>query len=607
MNCENEIIVDDKEKAQAFNNFFAEASEIDDSNHPLPAVNFRAHNQLDHIEILESDVSDQLQILNVNKAYGPDKLPPRILKEANAIVSKPLAKLFNKSLRAKTFPSIWKKANVLPVFKKGAQNILGNYRPISLLSINSKVFEKIIFKYVYNHFKDNFLISVWQSGFQPSMSTMTQLTELYHQFCKAVSDGKEIRVVFLDISKAFDRVWHKGLLFKLRQFGITGDLLAWFTDYLKDRCQRVIINGQTSNWREIKAGVPQGSNLGPLLFLVFINDIVYVIRHCQIRLFADDTCLYITVDNREEAAEMINEDIASIQLWADQWLVKFSPPKTKTVLISNKGKLNEHPVLKIQGQEIKSVQEHKHLGIVLSHNLRWNAHIDDIVNRCSKKVNMMKAFKYELDRKSLETIYLSFIRPTIEYGDILYAGTYESDLCKLDRIQVDAMRIVTGATERSNIALLYEELCWPLLESRRQVHCLSMMFKIVNGLAPQYLCDLISPRVNIPEGRNLRSTKNDLLPIPFTRTESFRRSYIPHSIRLWNGLNNAIRSCPTIETFKNAYQGPNKKSNNLFYLGKRKPSIFHARLRMGCSKLNAHLSLRLYQCRCSVEGPKHCT
>ena len=216
MNRENEIIVDNKEKAEAFNNFFAEASDIDDTNHQLPADNMRAPNQLDHIEISETDVSDQIQILNVNKAYGPDELPPRILKEANAFVSKPLAKLFNKSLQTLTFPSIWKRANVLPVFKKGAQNILGNYRPISLLSINSKIFEKIIFKYVYNHFKDNFLISIWQSGFQPSMSTVTQLTELYHQFCKAVSDGKEIRVVFLDISKAFDRVWHKGLLFKLK-------------------------------------------------------------------------------------------------------------------------------------------------------------------------------------------------------------------------------------------------------------------------------------------------------------------------------------------------------------------------------------------------------
>ena len=567
MNSENGIIVDDAKKADAFNNFFAKASDLDDTYHQLPDTNVEILNQLNHIVISETDVMDQLKILNVNKAYGPDQLPPRLLKEAKEYIYKPLTKLFNKSLQTQTFPLIWKRANVLPVYKKGAANILGNYRPISLLSINSKIFEKIVFKYVYNHFKDNFLISIWQSGFRPSMSTVTQLTELYHQFCKAVSDGKEIRVVFLDISKAFDRVWHKGLLFKLKQFGITGSLLDWFSNYLKDRCQRVVIHGQSSDWRDIKAGVPQGSNLGPLLFLVFINDIVHVIRHCQIRLFADNTCLYITVDNRLDAAEMINDDITNIQSWADQWLVSFSATKTKSLLISNKGDPSDHPNLLLQGEVIEAVPQHKHLGIVLSQSLRWNAHINDVVSRCSKKVNLLKSFKYDLDRKSLETIYMSFIHPTMEYGDVLYAGTYDSDLCKLDRIQVNAMRVVTGATERSNIALLYEDLCWPHLASRRKEHCLTLMYKMVNGLVPDYLSDLLPHRQGFDRGHILRSDKNGLLQVPFTRTETFRRSMIPYTIRLWNELNLSIRDSPNLELFKNAIKGPKVELNKLFYFG----------------------------------------
>ena len=414
MSVDNKIIVDDKDKANAFNEYFAQASQLDDTNHDLPAVPNPAVpnnevNQLNQILITETDVMDQLLILDTSKAYGPDGIPPILLKEGSKVICPPLSKLFNKSLSTSTFPSLWKKANVLPIFKKGAKNVLGNFRPISLLSINSKIFEKIVFKYVYNHFKDNFLISLWQSGFQPKMSTVTQLTELYHKFCNAVSEGKEIRVVFLDISKAFDRVWHKGLLHKLYSFGIRGSLLDWFSDYLKDRCQRVVINGQSSEWKDIHAGVPQGSNLGPLLFLVFINDIVYVIRHCQIRLFADDTCLYITVDNREEAATLINEDINNIQTWAEQWLINFSAPKTKTLLISNKGTANDHPNLILQGQVIESVMTHKHLGIVLSHNLRWSAHINDIVAKCTKKINLMKKFKFELDRKSHSKQYTSHL------------------------------------------------------------------------------------------------------------------------------------------------------------------------------------------------------
>ena len=151
---------------------------------------------------------------------------------------------------------------------------------------------------------------------------------------------------------------------------------------------------------------------------------------------------------------------------------------------------------------------------------------------CSNKVNLMKAFKFELDRKSLETIYLSFIRPSMEYGDVLFAGTYESDLSKLDKLQVDAMRIVSGATERSNIALLYDELGWPSLDQRRRNHCLSLQYKIVNGLTPEYLSNLIPYREEIEGERVLRSRDNKLLPIAFTRTDSFRRSFIPHTSRL---------------------------------------------------------------------------
>ena len=234
------------------------------------------------------------------------------------------------------------------------------------------------------------MISIWQSGFLPGRSTVTQLTELYHTFCKTVAEGKEIRIVFLDISKAFDRVWHAGLLHKLQAFGIKGKLLAWFTDYLRDRRQRVVIEGQASEWADLKAGVPQGAVLGPLLFLVFINDIVYIVTHCKIRLFADDTCLFVEVDNREEAAQQINEDLERISVWARDWLVTFSPPKTKLLMISNKPNAHLHPDLTLEGHVIDKVLNHKHLGITISHNLRWNCHIDDIVTKASKKLDLMR-------------------------------------------------------------------------------------------------------------------------------------------------------------------------------------------------------------------------
>jgi hypothetical protein len=326
-----EIYTTDLEKATIFNNTFLDISKLNS----VPNTNLEedptpfTDQELENIVILEQDVKDILSTININKAYGPDNISPRLVKEAGQSIVTVLTKLFNFSLSKGIFPMLWKKANVLPIFKKAEQFFATNYRPISLLSIFAKIFEKIVFKYIFNYFRDNFMISIWQSGFLPGVSTVTQLTEIYDQFCRAVSKGKDIRVVFLDISKAFDRVWHAGLIYKLKKHGIKGRLLTWLIDYLRDRQQRVIINGVASEWGKIEAGVPQGSVLGPLLFLIFINDITHVVNHCHIRLFADDTCLYIEVDDHLDAAGQINEDLEKIHDWSNNWLVDFSPQKTR--------------------------------------------------------------------------------------------------------------------------------------------------------------------------------------------------------------------------------------------------------------------------------------
>ena len=207
-------------------------------------------------------------------------------------------------------------------------------RPFSLLSCLEKVPERVVFKHLYNHFRDNGILSLLQSGFIPGDSTTNQLTFLYNTFCQALDSGKEVRVVFCDVSKAFDRVWHKGLC-KLRAAGISGSLLSWFSSYLSERRQRVILPGTHSDWKYIYARVPQGSILGPLLFLLYINDIVNDIGS-NIRLFADDTSLFLVVENPDTAAETLNSDLEKITQWANTWLVKFNPAKTESLLISRK-------------------------------------------------------------------------------------------------------------------------------------------------------------------------------------------------------------------------------------------------------------------------------
>ena len=192
-------------------------------------------------------------------------------------------------------------------------------------------------KYVFNFFRDNAVITSLQSGFIPGDSTVNQLADIYNTFCKALDDGKEVRAIFCDISKAFDRVWHNGLIHKLRNVGIVGTLLNWFTDYLSNRKQRVVLPAAASDWTQIYAGVPQGSVLGPLLFLIYINDIVENINAC-IRLFADDTSLYLIVENPIEAAEKLNSDLAKVHAWASKWLVTFNPSKTESLIFFSETK-----------------------------------------------------------------------------------------------------------------------------------------------------------------------------------------------------------------------------------------------------------------------------
>ena len=289
----NNIYTAECDKANILNTFFQSQTVLNEQNATLPDLSDinRLNSHLESIALTRIEVESALKSLAVGKASGPNGLSNRILRELSKELSIPFCSLFNQSLRSGAFPTPYKEANVCPVPKKGDLSIVSNYRPISLLNAESKVLERLVFKYLYNHLQDNNLLSSLQSGFIPGESTINQLTFLYNTFCQALDSGEEVRAVFCDISKAFDRVWHSGLIHKLHAAGVTGEALAWFKNYLSERKQRVVLPSTSSDWAFIRNGVPQGSILGPLLFLLYINDIVTDIGS-HIRLFADDTSLF---------------------------------------------------------------------------------------------------------------------------------------------------------------------------------------------------------------------------------------------------------------------------------------------------------------------------
>ena len=448
--------------------------------------------------------------------------------------------------------------------------------------------ERCVHKNLYNYITANNLLTHHQSGFIRGDSTVNQLAYIYNDICRAVDDGKEVRAVFCDISKAFDRVWHRGLLFKLDHLGIQGNLLSWFKSYLSARKQRVVYANTSSSWCNVSAGVPQGSILGPLLFLLYINDIVSHINS-NIKLFADDTSMYIIVNDPTDSTAIINQDLDTVLNWSHTWLVSFNPSKTETIIFSRKSNKPDHPDLLFNNVCLNPVSDHKHLGLTLSKDCKWNSHITSMVNKAWARLGCLRSFKYTLNKSCLETLYIMFVRPLLEYGDVVWDNCTEQQKSDIEAVQIDAARIITGATKYCNTASLYAELNMQPLTDRRKQHKLTLLFKMKNNLVPNYICNLIP---NAPDHRYPLRNQN-AIPLIACKTQLYKSSFLPSAIRSWNSLPSTVTSQPTVSSFKRSIN-PNRRNNSNAYLyaGLRKNQILHTRLRLSCSSLNHDLHRR---------------
>ena len=315
----NVFILNCQEKAKLFNDFFSNQCKPIINGSTLPQFTFLTDKRFDHITILSDEVLSLIQNLNPNKATGSDEISAQMLLLCDHSIVLPLKIIFENIIKTSTYPDMWKLANVTPIFKKNDKQSIKNYRPISLLPICGKLFEKILFNNLYSYLNINNLITKKQSGFRPGDSTTNQLLYRVNEVHEAFETPKslEIRAVFLDISKAFDKVWHDGLIFKLMPNGIHGNLLKLFESYLNNRNQRVVLTGSYSDYSTIESGVPQGSVLGPLLFLIYINDLEKNIKS-NIKFFADDTMLFSVVKNPAVCAADLNLDLNLIRQWAHQ-------------------------------------------------------------------------------------------------------------------------------------------------------------------------------------------------------------------------------------------------------------------------------------------------
>ena len=330
--------------------------------------------------------------------------------------------------------------------------------------------------------------------------------------------------------------------------------------------------------------------------------------HSSVRLFADDTSLYIIVDDPTDAAEQLNINLETINRWAETWLVKFNPSKSESLLVSRKINRNVHPPLIMNRVHINEVQHHKHLGIFLSNDGTWHEHINYITSKAWQKIYVMRKLKFLLDRESLNRIYISFIRPTLEYADIVWNNCTQYEINQIEKVQQEAARIVTGATRLISIELLYKETGWEPLHKRRYKHNLCQVYKMVNDLTPNYLTSLIPATVANTSAYQLRDSEN-VRPL-LTRTQLYYKSFLPSSIRNWNELPLNIRNSSSLTSFKRQLNKDNIKVPIYYSSGNRQLQIYHTRLRTNCSSLNQHLYSKNIiadpSCACgSVESTKH--
>jgi hypothetical protein len=421
------FVTDNKAKAELLNKYFHSVFATPDQHQLLQSQlsdvvtqgAVRYADRLSNIELTESEVANVLKSLDPNKACGPGGIPNRLLQNVATEIAPSLCKLFNLSLSQGVVPSEWKLANLSPILKTDDPTLSSNYRPISLLNTISKVLERCVFNHCSKHLEPQ--IYHLQHGFMKGRSTVTQLVEVYDDIVNSVASGKEVDVLYLDLAKAFDKVPHNLLLLKLQLHGITGQLLLWMQSYLSERKQRVVLEGASSDWLPVTSGVPQGSILGPLLFLVYVNDVPScIINNSNIALFADDSKLYRAMGTNYDH-NLLQADLDCLHTWSLSSGLDFNSRKCKVLHISKKKSTREmNRNYSLGDQPIECVSSFVDLGITISHNLSWADHIEKIVVKANKTLGLMKRIFRDLqDIQTRKIIYCALVRPKLEYGSSL--------------------------------------------------------------------------------------------------------------------------------------------------------------------------------------------
>ena len=562
----------DRAKANALVEQFTSVFTVEDTN-TVPNLE-QKFPDMPTITFGEEGIKKLLCKVKPRKAGGPDDIPARFLQETATQMARPYTHLFQQSYNSGQVPQTWTHALVCPIYKNGPASTPENYRPVSLTAIPCKIFEHVIVSKIWEHLNEHMIVTSKQHGFRSGMSCETQLIEALFDWTSVLNKGQgQVDVAVLDFSKAFDTVPHERLLAKLHSYGIGRETSRWVKAFLTSRTHEVVVNGSKSEKHRVTSGVPQGSVLGPLLFLLYINDIEEGISS-TIRLFADDSALYREIKSEEDTIKL-QEDLFKLQEWANVWQMKFNVKKCKILRITRrtKNKTNYRYVMStptapseevIQPQiqraatdilktvpanqnfsPLKEVEYEKYLGVIIDNKLNFNHHVEEITKKATRLLNLCRRNLYMCPAKVKEAAVKSIVRPQLEYASPAWNPYTAKNIDRVEAVQRRAARFVLGNYIYGPESRLTEQigniLKWPSLQHRRAAHDLMIFYKVKRNL------------INIPLPETLRSSPihpGRFLHLQTLNSDAFRFSFFPRTVRLWNLLPTSAVSAPTVDTFK---------------------------------------------------------
>ena len=470
------------ETASFLNTYFASVFTDDANIINLDDSEFKPPALLNNCIIEETQILEALMDLKVDKSAGPDGILPRVLSESKCLITKPLKLLFDKSLNTGKVPRDWKDATVVPIYKKGKRDLAENYRPVSLTCVVSKIMEKFIKQAIMDHLLSQGLLSDKQYGFVPGRSCTLQLLVCVEKWSLELDSGKPVDIVYTDFSKAFDKVSHQKLIWKLKRLGVNDKILHWIIDFLQDRRQRVRISDSVSGWEVVRSGVPQGSVLGPTLFLAYINDLPEAVQLDTLKLFADDAKLDSTITAADDSL-VLQENLNLLAEWSEKWSLEINPSKCKILHLTGiRPTINYSYYLQgSEGQrQLESVDHEKDLGVVIDGKLNFHAHVKKAVLTANKVTGIIRRnFKY-MGEETFLTLYKSLVRPHIEYSSTVWNPTMICDQKLIEGVQRRATKLIPSISGLSYPQRL-KKLGLPSLQYRRLRADMLQVYKIIHG------------------------------------------------------------------------------------------------------------------------------